>query len=66
MKASWLIEAALRFHGKAMALATLQSAAALYPFTLDQHLGYVMSNSPTLEVRSEGPSNQFVALRGAL
>jgi len=66
MKASWLVEAALRYHGKAMALATLQSTAALYPFSLDQHLGYVMSNSPTLEVRSEGPSNQFVALRGSI
>lgn len=60
---SWLIEAALRYHGKAMALATLQSTAALYPFSFDQPLGYVVSNSPALELRSEGPSNQFVALR---
>jgi len=26
----------------------------------------VVSNSPTLELRSEGPSNQFVALRVTL
>ncbi len=63
VKVSWLIEAALRYHGKAMALATLQSTAALYPFSFDQPLGYVVSNSPALELRSEGPSNQFVALR---
>jgi hypothetical protein len=46
-----------------MALATLQSTAVIYPFVLDQPLGYVVSSSPTLELRSEGPSNQFVALR---
>ena len=66
VKVSWLIEAALRYHGKAMALATLQSTAALYPFSFDQPLGYVVLNSPTLELRSEGPSNQFVALRATL
>jgi hypothetical protein len=49
-----------------MALATLQSTAALYPFSFDQPLGYVVSKSPALELRSEGPSNQFVALRSAL
>lgn len=63
---SWLVEAALRYQQKAIALATLQSLAVIYPFALDQPLGYVMSNSPTLEVKSEGPSNQFVALRRAI
>lgn len=63
---AWLIEAALRYTGKAMPVATLQSAAVIYPFLLDQPLGYVASNSPILEVRSVGPSNQFVALRSAL
>jgi hypothetical protein len=63
MKVSWLVEAALRYHGRAMALATLQSSAALYPFSFDKSLGYVISNSQTLEVRSEGLSNQFVELR---
>ena len=60
---AWLIESALRYHQKSIALASLQSLAVLYPFTLDQPLGYLLSNSTTLEVRSEGPSNQFVALR---
>lgn len=60
---SWLIEAALRYHGKAMALATLQSTAALYPFSLEQPLGYVVSKSPMLELRSAGSASHFVALR---
>jgi hypothetical protein len=63
---AWLVEAALRYQRKAISLATLQSLAVIYPFALDKSLGYVMSNSPTMEVRSEGPSNQFVTLRSAL
>jgi hypothetical protein len=61
--AVWLVEAALRYQGKPILLATLQSLAVLYPFVFDQPLGYVMSNSRMLEVRSEGPSSQYVALR---
>ncbi len=63
---AWLIEAALRYQGKAMALATLQSTAVLYPFLLDLPLAFVISNSEALELRSEGPSQQFVALHAAI
>lgn len=66
VKISWLIEAALRYHGKAMALATLQSTPALYPFSFAQPLGYLVSNSPSLELKSEGPGNQFVSLKTSL
>ena len=59
----WLIEAALRYAGRALAVPTLQSMAAIYPFALDQPLAYVLSTSPNLEVRSEGSNSQFVALR---
>ena len=63
---AWLVEAALRYQRKAISLGSLQSQAVLYPFVLDQRLGYLVSNSPMLEVRSEGPSNQFVALRESI
>jgi len=63
---AWLVESALRYQQKAIPLATLQSLAVIYPFALDQSLGYVLANSPMLDVRSEGPGNQFVALRSAL
>jgi hypothetical protein len=62
---AWLIEAALRYQGKAMALATLQATAVLYPFLLDQPLAYVVSRSEALELRSEGQSQQFVGLHAA-
>ena len=65
MSVSWLVEAALRYHSKAMALPTLQSTAVLYPFLLDQPLAYVVSKSEALELRSEGSSQQFVALHAA-
>ena len=60
---AWLVESALRYQQKAIALATLQSLAVIYPFTLDQPLGFVMSNSQTLEIRLEGAGNQVVLLR---
>ncbi|MBL8375241.1 hypothetical protein [Accumulibacter sp.] len=65
-RVAWLVEAALHYQGKAISLATLQSLAVIYPFMLDRQLGYLMSNSPMLEVRSEGPSHQFVVLRSAI
>ena len=60
---AWLVEAVLRYTGKAVSVPMLQSMAVIYPFVLDQSLAYVISNYPTLELRSEGSSNQFVALR---
>jgi hypothetical protein len=59
---AWLLEAAVRYIGKPVSVATLQSLAVLFPFSLVQPLAYVVSNSPHLDLRSEGPSNQFVAL----
>ena len=63
---AWLVEAALRYTGKAVSVPTLQSMAVIYPFVLDQPLAYILSNSPTVELRSEGPSNQVVTLRATL
>ena len=59
---AWLVEAALRYIGKAVSVPTLSSLAVLYPFVLDQPLGYLASKSPNLEVRSEGAGSQFVSL----
>jgi hypothetical protein len=60
---AWLIEAALRYTGKAMSFATLQSSAVLYPFSLDQPLAFVASKSPALELRTDGSRSQIVALQ---
>ena len=63
---AWLIEAAVRYAGKPVSVPSLQSLPVLFPFNLTRPLAYVVSNSPSLELRSEGPSNQFVALRATL
>ncbi len=59
----WLIEAVIRFTGKAVSLANLQSMPVLYPFVLEKSLAYAVSSSKKLELRSEGVGGQFVALR---
>ncbi|CAE6773141.1 hypothetical protein R75777_03993 [Paraburkholderia nemoris] len=63
---AWLIEAAVRYAGKPVSVPTLQSLPVLFPFTLTRPLAYVVSNSKNLSLLSEGPSNQFVALRAAI
>lgn len=59
----WLIEAALRYAGKPLAIPSLQSLPVLYPFNLTRPLAYLVSASENLAVRSEGPNSQFVTLR---
>lgn len=61
--AAWLLEGVLRYTGKTLPVATLQSIAAVYPFTLDQSLAHVLSSNPTLELRADGPSNRVLSLR---
>lgn len=63
---AWLIEAAVRYAGKPVSVPSLQSLPVLFPFTLTRPLAYVVSNSANLMLRSEGPSNQFVALRSSI
>ena len=59
----WLIEAAVRYVGKPVSVNSLQSLSVLFPFSLTRPLAYLVSNCPHLDIRSEGPNNQFVALR---
>jgi hypothetical protein len=63
---AWLIEAALRYAGKPLAISGLTSQPVLFPFKLTRSLAYLVSNSEHFIVRTEGPANQLVALRGAI
>lgn len=63
---TWLVEAALRYTGKAMPVTSLPSLAVIYPFQIDLSLPYVLSKSEVIELRAEGPSNQFAALRSQI
>ena len=62
----WLVEATLRYAEKALSVSTLQSMAVIYPFAINLPLAYVLSNSQTLELHTEGSGNQLVALRDAI
>ncbi len=59
---AWLIEASVIYAGRPVAVTSLHSLPVLFPFTLALPLAYVVSGSPHLNLRSEGPSNQFVDL----
>lgn len=58
----WLIEAAVRYAGKPIPVPSLQSLPVLFPFNFTRPLAYMASNCPSLDLRSEGPNDQFVAL----
>src|SRR5690606_13418359 len=60
---AWLIEAALRYVGKSLAITSLQSQPVLFPFNLTSSLGYLVSNSKRFIVRADGPGNRLAALR---
>jgi hypothetical protein len=60
---TWLVEAALRYVGKSVPVATLSSLAVLYPFVLDSPIVFVIANSKNLELRAEGPDSRSVTLR---
>jgi hypothetical protein len=60
---AWLIEAALRYTGKAMSMSMLGSSAVLYPFSLNQPLALIVSRSPALELRTDGSRAQMVAIQ---
>lgn len=60
---TWLIEAALRYVGKPLAISHLHSLPVLFPFNLAQSLAYLVSNSAHLVMGAAGPGNQLAALR---
>lgn len=63
---AWVLEAAMRFSGKAIPVSRLPSLPVLFPFNLKRPLAYVVSNTPDLLLASEGPSNQFATFREAI
>lgn len=62
---AWLIEAALRYGGKSVSVPALSSLVVLYPFVLDQPLGYLASQSPNLTLHAQGSGSQVVGLRAS-
>ncbi len=61
--AAWLVEAAVRYAGKALPVATLMSMPALFPFVAPGQFAYLLSSIPTLDVHDQGSGQQFVSVR---
>ncbi|MBK7415583.1 MAG: hypothetical protein IPJ38_11190 [Dechloromonas sp.] len=60
---TWLVGGRAALHRQSYACYELATMAVIYPFLIDQSLPYVLSKSDVIELRAEGPSNQFAALR---
>lgn len=62
--AEWLMEAALLSIRKPISVTSIHSIPIMFPIVLPINLAYIASKSSTLELRSEGPGRQLIALRG--
>lgn len=60
--AAWLVEASLRFSGRALTVASLDSSPIIYPFGLGGSISYLLSKSDKLELRADSGGNQIVEL----
>ena len=61
--ASWLVEACLRYGGRPLSIASLDTNPVIYPFNLGSSLSYLLSTVSTLDVRRYGTGNQVVSLK---
>jgi hypothetical protein len=62
--AAWLAEACLRYSGRALPIASIESNPAIYPFVLGGSTAYLLSQSRALEMRVDSAGNQVVGLAG--
>lgn len=60
---AWLVEACVRYAGRPLAVASMDSNPVAYPLDFGSSLSYVLSNSTDLELRSDSMSNHVVDLK---
>lgn len=60
--AAWLAEACLRFYGRALPVASIESSPATYPFILGDSIAYLLSKSRALEMRADSAGTQVVGI----
>lgn len=59
----WLVEAAVRYAGKPLPVAAVQTLPVLYPFKLGGSLSYLATSTSAVRLVTEGPSTQYVTTR---
>lgn len=62
LTAAWLAEACLRYSGRALPVANIESNPIIYPFNLGGSTSYILSKSRTLETRVDSAGNQVIGL----
>ncbi|GLQ55362.1 hypothetical protein [Devosia nitrariae] len=60
--ATWLAEACLRYSGRSLPVAGIESNSSIFPFKLGGSTSYLVSKSRALEVRVDSSGNQVVGL----
>jgi hypothetical protein len=60
---AWLVEACVRYSGRPLSITTLDSYPSVFPFQMKEPLSYVLSSSGTVELRTDGISNQVVDVK---
>jgi hypothetical protein len=60
--AAWLAEACLRYSGRALPVANIESSPIIYPFILGGSTAYLISKERAFEVRIDGAGNQVIGL----
>ena len=59
---AWMVEACVRYYGRSLSVANIDSNPIVYPFEFGQSVAYVLSQAKTVELHTDGSRNQFVSL----
>lgn len=59
---TWLVEACLRYAGRALPMASVESNPAIYPFIFGGSAAYLLSKSREIEIRVDSAGNQVINL----
>jgi len=58
----WLTIALLMHFGRPLSLDGISGQPAIFPFSLGENLGFVLSGSESLDIRVDGAGNRIVSL----
>jgi hypothetical protein len=60
---SWLVEACIRYSGRPLSVATLESCPVIFPFEMVGAIPYTLSNSDSVELRTTGGRDQVADIK---
>lgn len=63
---AWFVEACVRYSGRPLSVATIESHPVIFPFELKGRISYALSRSRAIELRSAGARDHVVDIRTAV